>query len=85
MSRGYVGRILNIDLTTRTLENEILNEGQCRDFIGGYGLGAHWLFDRMKAGIDPLSPENILGLLVTAGKIPRREAPRKFPKNPKTG
>jgi aldehyde:ferredoxin oxidoreductase len=63
MSRGYMGRILNVDLTTGSKQDEPLDEKLCRDFIGGYGLGARWLFDRMPAGVEPLGPENILGIL----------------------
>ena len=63
MNRGYAGKILNVNLTTGSLQDEELDDQQCRDFIGGYGLGARWLFDRMPGGVDPLGPQNILGLL----------------------
>ena len=43
------------------MEDEALDEGLCRQFIGGYGLGARVLFSRQKAGVDPLGPDNILG------------------------
>ena len=33
----------------------------CRDFLGGYGLGARILYERMPAGADPLGPDNMLG------------------------
>ncbi len=63
MANGYMGKILNVDLTSRVLETEPLDEDICRDYIGGYGLGARLLYDRIPAGADPLGPENILGLL----------------------
>jgi len=63
MARGYMGEILNIDLTTSKIEVETLDEKMCRDYIGGYGLGARLLYDRMPANADPLGPDNILGLL----------------------
>ena len=63
MSGGYMGKILNVDLTNGSLKDEPLDEGQCRDLIGGYGLGARWLFDRMPRRVDPLGPDNILGIL----------------------
>jgi aldehyde:ferredoxin oxidoreductase len=59
--RGYAGKTLWIDLTKGKLEDEALGEGFCRQFIGGYGLGARVLFGRQKAGVDPLGPDNILG------------------------
>lgn len=63
MSRGYMGEILNIDLTTGVSEVEELDEKLCHDFLGGYGLGAKLLYDRMPAGVDPLGPQAILGFL----------------------
>ena len=63
MARGYMGEILNIDLTSGKIEAETLDEKMCRDYIGGYGLGARLLYDRMPANADALGPENILGLL----------------------
>lgn len=61
MARGYMGRNLFVDLTKKELKEEPLDEKLCRDFIGGYGLGARILFSRQKPGVDPLGPENILG------------------------
>jgi aldehyde:ferredoxin oxidoreductase len=63
MTRGYMGKILNVNLSRRKLEDEALDEKLCRDFIGGYGTGARLLFSRMKAGTDPLGPESILGFM----------------------
>jgi aldehyde:ferredoxin oxidoreductase len=63
MARGYMGKILNVNLSRRELEDEALDEKLCRDFIGGYGIGARLLFSRMKAGTDPLGPESILGFM----------------------
>ena len=63
MARGYMGKILNVNLTTGHIEEEVLDEQLCRDYIGGYGIGARLLYERMPAGADPLGPDNILGLL----------------------
>ena len=63
MNRGYMGRILNVNLTTGTLQEEALDEQMCRDYTGGYGLGARLLYDRIPAGADALGPDNVLGLL----------------------
>ncbi|MBN1317431.1 MAG: hypothetical protein JXA42_18260, partial [Anaerolineales bacterium] len=60
---GYVGKIMFIDLTAGSLEPEQLEEAVLRDYIGGYGLGARILYDRMKPNVDPLGPENILGFV----------------------
>ena len=58
-----MGKILSVDLSKGELKDEVLDEKLCRDFIGGYGIGAKILFNRQKAGVDPLGPDNILGIL----------------------
>lgn len=61
MARGFMGAILNVNLTTGDVHEEKLDEQMCRDFIGGYGIGAKLLYDRMPSGVDPLGPDNLLG------------------------
>ncbi len=61
MARGYMGKILNVDLSTGWLSEEPLSEHMCRAFLGGYGIGAKILYDRMRPGVDPLGPDNLLG------------------------
>jgi aldehyde:ferredoxin oxidoreductase len=63
MANGYMGKILNVDLTTGSIESEALSESLCQDYIGGYGIGARLLYDRIPVSADPLGPDNILGLL----------------------
>jgi aldehyde:ferredoxin oxidoreductase len=63
MDRGYMGKILSVDLTAGTIQEEPLDDQLCRDYVGGYGMGAKLLYDRMPAHADPLGPDNILGLL----------------------
>ncbi len=60
---GYMGKILWVDLSKKKITEEILNEKLCRTYIGGSGLGARILFERMKPGVDPLGPENIVGFV----------------------
>ncbi len=63
MSGGYMGKLLNVDLSSGTLEEEPLDESVCRQYIGGYGVGAYLLYHRMPPRVDPLGPENILGFM----------------------
>ncbi len=63
MIKGYMGKFLWVDLNTGKIEVEIPDENLYRDFIGGYGIGSRILYNRMKAGAEPLGPENILGIL----------------------
>jgi len=61
MARGFIGKMLWVDLSKNKLQEEALGEELGRQFIGGYGLGARILFSQQKAGVDPLGPNNILG------------------------
>ncbi|HUS69795.1 MAG TPA: aldehyde ferredoxin oxidoreductase family protein [Anaerolineae bacterium] len=60
---GYIGKILDVDLSTGTLTEEALDESLCRHYIGGYGVAAYLLYQRIPAGADPLGPHNILGFM----------------------
>jgi aldehyde:ferredoxin oxidoreductase len=59
---GYQGKILRVDLTNEKIATEPLNREWAKQFIGGKGLGARYLFEELKPGTDPLSPENILSI-----------------------
>ena len=63
MPRGYMGKILRVDLTAKSLADQPISEEWMRDYIGGNGFAARILYDELKPGIDPLSPENILIML----------------------
>ena len=63
MPKGYAGKLLFVDLTTGVITEEPLEEDVCRKFLGGAGLGAKILYERMKPGIDPLASEAILGFV----------------------
>ncbi len=68
-----MGKILNVDLSSRKLETEDISEDLRRNYIGGLGLGVKILWDELKPGVDPLGPENILvvstGVLTNTGVI----------------
>lgn len=61
VGRGFCGRILHVNLTTGEFEYEQLSEDFYKKYLCGVGLGAKVLWDRMKPGVDPLGPDNILG------------------------
>jgi aldehyde:ferredoxin oxidoreductase len=57
---GYKGKVLRINLTNKTVKKEELPLTTAKDFIGGAGFGIKYLFDEVKAGSDPLGPDNNL-------------------------
>jgi aldehyde:ferredoxin oxidoreductase len=60
MIKGYAGRVLEVDLGTRSFAFKPLDEETAHLYIGGKGYGARVLYDRTEPGIDPLGPENLL-------------------------
>jgi len=57
---GYTGKILRVNLTDKIATEEKLPLEVARGYIGGAGFGIKYLFDELKAGADPLGPENKL-------------------------
>lgn len=57
---GYTQERVNIHLDTGKIEKGSITEEFCTNWIGGYGFGAKVLWDELKPGTDPLSPDNIL-------------------------
>ena len=57
---GYAGKVLEVNLTTGEISTGELDEQDCRDYLGGAGLGAKIYLDRFPGDVDPLSPENPL-------------------------
>ncbi len=60
--KAFNGKMLNVDLTTGEIKVENPPESLYREYLGGYGIGARMLWDRVPAGADPLGPENMLGM-----------------------
>ena len=60
MTSGYMGKWLEVDLTSGTSEIKDLDMDLMKKFLGGRGLGVKILFDRLKPKMDPLSEENLL-------------------------
>jgi aldehyde:ferredoxin oxidoreductase len=55
-----LSKILRIDLSNKITREETVPEEDLREYIGGRGLAAKILFEELKPGIDPLSPDNKL-------------------------
>ncbi|HCY87698.1 MAG TPA: aldehyde ferredoxin oxidoreductase [Desulfobacteraceae bacterium] len=60
MIEAYTHTLLMIDLSRTAVETIPVPAPYVREFIGGKGVGAKLLHDRLPPGTDPLSPENML-------------------------
>ena len=54
--KGNWGKVLLVDLTKGTTEDVEIPEKDYRDYLGGAGLAAKWLFDRKGWEVDPPRP-----------------------------
>jgi aldehyde:ferredoxin oxidoreductase len=57
---GYTYKILIVDLTAEKTNVKELPKSFCKKFLGGNGFGIKLLYDHVKPGIDPLSPDNVV-------------------------
>src|SRR5512138_2610234 len=88
MPNGYQGKILHVNLTTRTVTTEEPPESFYRTYMGGSALNLHYLLKEMPAGVDPLGPDNILALsvgVVTGALISGQSRMTATAKSPLTG
>ncbi|HLN88508.1 MAG TPA: aldehyde ferredoxin oxidoreductase N-terminal domain-containing protein, partial [Candidatus Binatia bacterium] len=58
--QGWNGYFLNVNLTKNTASPEPYTEDMAVNFLGGRGFAIKILWDTLKRGTDPLSPENKL-------------------------
>ncbi len=57
---GYNGKILRVNLSNNTVSDEKISEKFCRQYIGGAGFVAYYLWKELKQGFDALGPDNKL-------------------------
>lgn len=60
---GYQNKVLRIDLTKKGAKTEPLRMDWAENYIGSKGLAIKYLYEELKPGIDPLSPDNKLLLM----------------------
>jgi len=69
MTRGFVGKILKVDLTTKEVITEPIEEEVAKKYLGGKGYAVYLLYQYIKQyelkgispqNIDPLGKENVL-------------------------
>ncbi|MCP3927176.1 MAG: aldehyde ferredoxin oxidoreductase family protein [Desulfobacterales bacterium] len=73
MRKGYMGKVLFVDLTTGKIAEKILPEETYSKYLGGLGLASHILYEEIPKDADPLGPDNMLafmtGLLTGTGSL----------------
>jgi aldehyde:ferredoxin oxidoreductase len=58
--KGYQGKILRVDLSLRSVREELLAEADLLDFLGGRGLAALYYHREIGPDVDSLGPGNKL-------------------------
>ncbi|MCK5665261.1 MAG: hypothetical protein KAI17_17360, partial [Thiotrichaceae bacterium] len=61
---GTSNRLLEIDLSKQSIKVTKIDSKEREMYLGGKGLGMKILYDRMKPGIDPLSGDNMLAVMM---------------------
>ncbi len=60
MAKGYLGKLLWVDLTSGKVSTSVLDEATAQAYLAGSGLGAKLIQDRLKTIKGPLAPANPL-------------------------
>ncbi|MFZ4436888.1 MAG: aldehyde ferredoxin oxidoreductase family protein [Syntrophales bacterium] len=88
MMLGYHKKILRVDLTSRKIGVQDLDNSLLEKYVGGVGLGARLLYDETTRDTDPLGPENILAAMTgpfTDSRVPSSSRHHVMGLSPLTG
>lgn len=87
MDRTIPDRVFRVDLDAGTVESERVPERWSRQFVGGKGLGARYLYDELPPGTDPLGSDNLLAFMLgpLSGALPGETRYAAVTKSPLTG
>ena len=88
MPYGYNGRILKVNLSEQNITFDEHPASWYRKYMGGRGIGAYYLLNELKPGIDPLGEENILVFavsVITGVPFPGNARASVVAKSPQTG
>jgi len=55
---SYNGKLIRLNLTTGQSQVEEIPKAWLKDFLGGRGLGVKYLYEELKPGVEPLSADN---------------------------
>jgi len=82
------GKLLQIDLSNKKINEINVEDDVVRNFLGAKGLGAYLLYTMLKSQTDPLSPDNLLMFLngpLTGTSFPTSGRTTVVTKSPLTG
>jgi aldehyde:ferredoxin oxidoreductase len=65
--KGYMAKLLRVNLTDRQVSEEPLDPKLARDYIGGAGLGIRLAYDEIPPETDPLGPD--AKLIIVTGPV----------------
>src|SRR6185312_9825077 len=85
---GTHGRILIVDLSSKSSRVEEIDESVYRQFLGGYGLGAYLMWKHFPPGADALAPDACFAIvsgLLTGVRTPFSGRIQIVGKSPLTG
>lgn len=70
---GWRGKMIRVDLSANRIQEEVLDPQVAKDYIGGRGLGMHYLLQEADPLCDPLGEEN--PLIMVASPLTGTRAP----------
>jgi len=85
---GNFGKLLRIDLSSKTFLEEDIEESLLKKYIGGKGIATYFLLAEITPRINPFSPENKLFFAtgpLTGTKVPTSGRYGVYTKSPLTG
>lgn len=71
--KGYVGKVVKIDLTTREISEYPFSDRERRLYLGGKIMAAKIISDFIKGPIDPLSEDNVI--VISTGPLNAMNSP----------
>lgn len=57
---GFYNKVLHVDLSKKSFEEESIGDEVYQEYLGGKGLGTYLLLNNTKARVEPLSEDNAL-------------------------
>ena len=86
-SGAYLGKILRINLTSKKVSVEVMDEQRIAKLLGGRGIAAKIYYDEICPEVKPLDPENKLIFMtgpLTGVKLPSTTKFQLATKSPET-